>query len=109
MQSTFVGITDMTQSVNMTTKPVAMTTPKASIAVTTTMGIKVPTKVASTASSAKGIFFCSYISLEILVRKFIMHKCHSLHIFIDIIFFHIFCRFIRSWCFRLIIHSLWVF
>lgn len=77
MQSTFVGITDMTQSVNMTTKPVAMTTPKASIAVTTTLGIKVPTKVASTASSAKGIFFCSYISLEILVRKFNIHKCHS--------------------------------
>lgn len=77
MQSTFVGITDITQSVNMTTKPVAMTTLKASIAVTTTMGIKVPTKVASTASSAKGIFFCSYISLEILVRKFNMHKCHS--------------------------------
>lgn len=48
-------ITDMTQSVNMTTKPVAMTTPKASIAVTTTMGIKVPTKVASTASSAKDL------------------------------------------------------
>lgn len=76
MQYTFVGITDMTQSVNMTTKPVAKTTPKASIAVTT-MGIKVPTKVPSTASSAKGIFFCSYISLEKLVRKFNMHKCHS--------------------------------
>lgn len=73
MQCTFVGITDMTQSVNMTTKPVAMTTPKASIAVTTTMGIKVPTKVASTASSAKGIFFCSFISLEILVKMFNMH------------------------------------
>lgn len=72
MQSTFVGITDMTQSVNMTTKPVAKTTPKASIAVTT-MGIKVPTKVPSTASSAKGIFFCSFTSLEILVKMFNMH------------------------------------
>lgn len=87
MQSTFVGITDMTQSVNMTTKPVAITTPKASIAVTTTMGIKVPTKVASTASSAKGIFFCSYISLEILVRKFNIHKCHS---YLLILFFFIY-------------------
>lgn len=85
MQSTFVGITNMTQSVNMTTKPVAMTTPKASIAVTTTMGIKVPTKVASTASSAKGIFFCSYISLEKLVRKFNMHKCHSYLLFFSYI------------------------
>lgn len=44
----------MTQSVNMTTKPVAMTTPKASMAVTT-MGIKVPTKVASTVSSVKDL------------------------------------------------------
>lgn len=49
---------------------------KVLIVVIIIMGIKVLIKVVFIVLLVKGIFFCLYISLEKLVRKFNMYKCY---------------------------------